>query len=699
DREALGGAAGDSCKDQVCDSDTQVAELTSGDEARVAGLDAPERCATHPGSRNELWCESCETAICGHCARNVAHQAHAVVKLSAAYDDTFEAIEAMQVEMVRSLTDTRQRSALLDAVLLDLATAYGQAQEALDRQVRRDADALEASFTQTQDKLQARLDECREWRSGLEETLKTVQMMVEEFPPAQMVLRRERILGLLEAVERARPTDWWAPPPPADDLADLVQPGWRYTTLYVPMVLELGRKRGHVRVVSDPFPAHGMVWRVEARRSRGPLGDPCLLIAVSCIEGCETSALAIGVHIAAADTTRNSSSSMASTRGGSALELLRRPTEHDQQQHFRQEDHANAWSKNALREFSVCSLPELEDSNVLDGDGGVTVRFGVRPESFKELARVQHERICALEEQVGELRRQKQLNSVDAYGDPDGALSVRQNRRRRDTSDVRGWATSPRINHHGGIGAVRMRQVAEPSSSVGSPRMSAALLSGFTFTSTRDSHVADSPSLLLSPLVVGPDHLRQSSQPNIQLRRSPPEALANSVRRRANSNQARGSGQIPVTSSPLRIGSMLPASPASMCPKSNTAGPNATFSMFGIAACSNVSQVSMAYSQPEFSRQQATSEDGKPAGMLRRLSGWMKTTEGRVTQQAKRMRQQLVVGGNAGHQHSGDKDDDICDWTFLDGTLSPGSPKADSSAAPTSLAMRLVGTAENESPV
>ncbi|KAJ2761206.1 hypothetical protein IWQ56_005308, partial [Coemansia nantahalensis] len=450
---------------------------------------------------------------------------------------------------------------------------------AVARQAQRAGDDVDAAFAQAQAGLNARVDGCREWRGGLEETLRTVQGMVEEFSPAQMVMRRARILALLEAVERARPADWCAPLPAPAALRDLARPGWRYGSLHVPMVLELGRKRGHVRVAGDPFSAHGMVWRVEARRSRGPLGDPCLLVAVSCAEGCDAAAMAVSVHVAD------------SAPGPKAA----RDQPH---QHFRAEESGQAWAKLAAREFTVCSLPALEEAQVLDSSGGVTVHVGVRPASFAELARVQDARIGALEAQVEELRRQQ----------------------RRDTSDVRGWATSPRVP----AGAARMRPAVERFSAAGSPLPSLA--------PGRQPRAMDSPTLLLAPLAGARG---MGLPPHVQLRRSPPElALAASARRRANSSQV---------------------------------------GMFGIArGSSNPSQVSVAQSQPEFSRPPPVADDGRPGSMLRRLSGWVvRARDSRGPHQPKRGRNPPPAAASPPQQPEGG-DDDICDWTFLDGTLSPG---------------------------
>ncbi|KAJ2712421.1 hypothetical protein H4R19_002762, partial [Coemansia spiralis] len=187
-------------------ADTGAAGMAKA-AAEVSEAEVSERCAAHPGSRNEMWCETCAAAICEHCVASAGHQGHRAAKLSAAYDDAFEAVETMQVGIVRSMTEARQRGTLLDAAQAELAASCVAAQDALETQLGRAADALEKSFGQTRDALGARANGCAEWRGALEETLQTVQRLAEELPPAQLVASRARILALLDASEKARPAD------------------------------------------------------------------------------------------------------------------------------------------------------------------------------------------------------------------------------------------------------------------------------------------------------------------------------------------------------------------------------------------------------------------------------------------------------------------------------------------------------------
>ncbi|KAJ2637441.1 hypothetical protein IW137_003811, partial [Coemansia sp. RSA 1287] len=115
---------------------SEVHETTVPDEPEpetdANGEHMSERCTVHPGSRNEQWCVDCKIAICVHCTSN--HPTHIVTKLSAAYDDAFEAIDGMQHTLVEYLRETRQRKTQLEAQEEDVALAYVRAQEALDMQ-------------------------------------------------------------------------------------------------------------------------------------------------------------------------------------------------------------------------------------------------------------------------------------------------------------------------------------------------------------------------------------------------------------------------------------------------------------------------------------------------------------------------------------------------------------------------------------
>ncbi|KAJ2079954.1 hypothetical protein H4R24_003423 [Coemansia sp. RSA 988] len=624
-----------------------------------------ERCAAHPGSRNELWCEGCTEAICGHCAGSAKHQSHVVVKLSAAYDDTFEEVEAMQIKLVRRLTETRQRNALLDESLASLISSLERAQQALDEQLGRDVGAIEKVFERHQDQIQSQIDECAEWRGGLEETLNTVQMMVEEFTPAQLVTRRRRILGLLGAVERARPTKWWSwQQPQTAGLADMAQPPWHYTTLYVPRILELGRRRGHVRVVSDPFSAHGLVWQVEARRSRGELGDSCLAVVATCVESCQSPAFSVSVHVDAAEdpaadglvTPRDDSKLIVGAR-----RALQAATEQETQRHFVQERRAHAWQTQPACEFVMCTLGELQGADLLDSSGGVTVRVGLQPESFRELARVQQERIRVLE--------QRQLDSVASGSGLVDLGSIRPSRRRRESIEDRGWATSPRMAQK--IEPVRMRQVAEPALPR-IPQSPQSIQSRFTFTadSSRHSRYHSQPtgrcasssssngSQSTSPTPATKLIPSSAPQPNICLDlpgrdRSQTESLAQRLHK-----------QTPV---PFPLGAI----------RAQSAQPFAMSAAFE-------SQISM----------HAQSDAGDRSGMLRRLSGWVRTTEGRVAQQARRVRQQLSTSPDL---QDNPKCNSIDDWTFLDMAMSPTSPNV-GDGAPASLAMNMADAASARAP-
>ncbi|KAJ1873651.1 hypothetical protein LPJ55_002102 [Coemansia sp. RSA 990] len=516
-----------------------------------------DRCTMHPGSRNEQWCADCQLAICMHCISN--HKAHKVSKLSAIYDDTYEAIEQMQHQLVAMLADTRKWKTQLDTQATELSLSYVRAQEALDTHVRNSADYVESEYERMNGSMQSRVQACGEWREVLEETMTTVQQMVEELSPALLVARRDRVLSLLDAVEKSRPAildeeDEEGP----ESLVMLVRPCWEFSGIQVPRVMELGRRRGHVRVVGDLFTAHGMVWQAEARRSRGALGDPCLSVTVSCMQGCRSSAYSVSVHLAANSDSKS--------------------------RKFLQETHSHTWYSGSQCEFSLCSLSELKDAQVLDDDEGVVIKIGIRPESFKDLAHVQQDRIKTLEQRVKELEEQQPSNDTSAE----------------------------RSLHR---------------------RTSSAAYDQNTFA---DVAFADVPQS--DPLPKPRDALVQNLTDTPLAERQKDFRLSFALRRRANSSLALG--QQP-QSKQKHLTMPIPFSL------------NNANRVFENAHASD-------------SQSSVNSSQSSASNVLRRLSGWMKSTEDRVVQQARRVRSQLS-------QLPGQKpSDDLDDWTLLEGSLSPG---------------------------
>ncbi|KAJ2732982.1 hypothetical protein IW152_003389 [Coemansia sp. BCRC 34962] len=376
--------------------------LGDGDAAAYA-----DRCATHPGSRNDLWCETCEAAICSHCVSPAtgSHRAHVVVKLAAAYDDTFEAIEALQLDLVGHLGETRQRNALLDEASAAVAEEFSAAMAVLDLQARRDTKRIEIARERAESELVRHSDECMGWRKGLEGALSTVQRMVEELAPAQAVAERSRIERMLGAAAAARPSDW-ADDLPLPRIVDQAMPSWRYSTLYVTAVAELGRRRGHVHVLGDPFSAHGALWQARVSRSRTNVGEPSLALSITCVEG------------PSAKRVFSVSASIAAV----GIELT----------------YSGEWTQKSEHVFSLCLLESIAPA--LDGDGALSVRVGVQPESYRELALAQESRIEDLE---GRLRGlQEELAAAKAEAASLSADASMTARRRR--SEARGWATSPR---------------------------------------------------------------------------------------------------------------------------------------------------------------------------------------------------------------------------------------------------------------
>ncbi|KAJ2796080.1 hypothetical protein H4S07_006316, partial [Coemansia furcata] len=242
-----------------------------------------DRCTTHPGSRNDLWCETCALAVCAHCGAGAAHRTHAVATLAAAYDDTFEAVDGLQLDLVRHLGETRQRNALIDDASAALAADHSAALLAIEAQAERDLSRIDAVCAAAEEELVRQSEGCAAWRAQLESALGTVQQMVDDLAPAQAVAERARMVRLLSSAAVRPPA--LAEPVPPPRLAEDVEPPWRHWELRVVQVMELGRRRGHVHVLGEPFAAHGAVWQAKASRSRTSVGEPSVALSVTCVEG------------------------------------------------------------------------------------------------------------------------------------------------------------------------------------------------------------------------------------------------------------------------------------------------------------------------------------------------------------------------------------------------------------------------------
>ncbi|KAJ2480617.1 hypothetical protein IWW56_002328 [Coemansia sp. RSA 2131] len=522
---------------------------------------ASERCNVHPGSRHEHWCTECQTPLCAHCA---AHHPHSIVTLTQAYDDAFDAIENMQISMVRHLTDTRKRTVTLDTQYAKLAASYEEAHQELDTVVRDMAEDIDSKYHADAEHIREHMGACAEWRTSLEDTASTVQQMVEELPPTQLVAKRDRVLALLSVVERTRPHMYHTQSEP---LVDIVRPPRQMMEFYVPRVLELGRKRGHVRV-QDSKTAFGLSWHIEARRTRGPLGDPCLSITL------RTSSS----HVARVYLTESSN------------------------KHFVQERIVDSQA-----EFTVCSLKELDNMDVLDSLGGVTVHWDVRAQSYKELAHGQQLRICELEQKIQELEEQNKAQRAQS-------VQMKQSGRELQFGNKQ---ASP----------ILLLQPLSPQ---------APIVDAQTPIATH------SPSNSLS--------LSNSNRPKQTQMGTP--TRTKTLRPCANST---------VTATPL---SPTPAKPASSHRRralSLTAKlrrqPPIPFPLASRASSVQLPPICAHSASSSVSVAGSPSEKCKEKGVLRRLSGWMRSTEGRVAGQARRVKRQLSAGSQC---------DELEDWTFLD---------------------------------
>ncbi|KAJ2575589.1 hypothetical protein GGH95_003748, partial [Coemansia sp. RSA 1836] len=363
--------SGPACGAGLAQEEPEETEAAEGAAVAVVS----DRCSTHPGSRNDLWCDTCQAAVCSHCAGGAGHRTHAVATLASAYDDAYEEVEAEQLALLRHLGETRARNAALDAAGEALADDYGAALAVLDAQLARDTERVEALRAEAEAALERRGDECAQWREALEGAVDAVQRMVEDLAPAQAVTERARMLRMLRGAAQARPAAWCEEPLQGAEslLAASVAPGWHYAAaLRVAAVAELGRRRGHVHVVGARFAAHGAVWQARVSRSRTAVGEPSLALAVACVEGgAERRAFSVAARVAGL---------------GAAAGL---------------KTHAGEWAQGSEHVFTLCLLDAVAPA--LDADGALEVRVGVRAESFRELALAQAARIAVLEARVAAL--------------------------------------------------------------------------------------------------------------------------------------------------------------------------------------------------------------------------------------------------------------------------------------------------------
>ncbi|KAJ2783604.1 hypothetical protein GGI15_002519 [Coemansia interrupta] len=383
-----------------------------------------ERCGTHPGQRNDMWCDECQAAICSHCAR-AAHGGHVTLKLSEAYNDAYDEIEEVQMALVQLLGETRRRQALVDAGQRALEAAHAQAQAWLAEDRARDERQVAALHEQALERLALHEAACSEWRQHLDATAEMAQHVAEDFTQAQAVAARGVAARLLTIAEKSRPGTWAdSVEDTSDALTEVVRPGAQHATLVVARVADLGRKRGHVRVVGDALAALGGVWRMEARRTNSRTGESMLAVTVSCVErGDGAGDYTVGVQLAEAPKVRA-------------------------------REHRGAWAAGSSHEFVVCAMDALGGSGALAKDGSVEVRMSVRAESYRGLAEVQASRIAALEQRVAALEAERASAAPPAASSGESSdgvrdrarltASLRAERRSRPRSESRGWVTSPR---------------------------------------------------------------------------------------------------------------------------------------------------------------------------------------------------------------------------------------------------------------
>ncbi|KAJ1881763.1 hypothetical protein LPJ57_001396 [Coemansia sp. RSA 486] len=606
-----------------------------------------ERCTMHPGMRNDLWCENCEAAICEHCNKPGAHHSgHQVLKLSVAYDDTFESIEQVQLQLMSYLSETRIRSTLLDSTLNMAMASYENTRQLVEQLKEEELEHLDLEYGRMEQKMLELVEECSGWRQHVEESVELAQKMAEEFTPAQAVAQRGLFLRVLAFATDSRPDTWDHGVPEHRDYADLAIPASMVDKLTVPNVMELGRKRGHVRVAGDLFTAHGSVWRMEARRTRNRTGDPMLTVSVSCVERGGSSDVRYTVGV-----------SLASESSASGVFVQSR---------------RDQWELGSSHDFALCSLDELlqQPASVLNDSGSVAVRLSVDIAGYKMLAEAQDDRIRALEQRIRDLESQQQQqrgrggSSGESDTGPIGGTpvinttgSLRPDRRKR--SDSRGWATSPRMAHRrqqdfaAGTGSSHVRV-----KSMVSPMPALPALKSLSASSGSSVSAAASESLASTLMPITTEHKPASAH------QSPAQVVSNDVDLDGglcSAEDCNGAAQMD-TVSPKQKKPEHRRTSSSLSAKLRRAPP--------IPFPLNLRAHSVQSQAPSVAGSESQTSLGDSSSVLRRLSGWMRSTEGKMAKRVRQLAGNVRDADGGGGGGGGGLDD----WTFLDKSLSPGFP-------------------------
>ncbi|KAJ1677943.1 hypothetical protein EV182_005120, partial [Spiromyces aspiralis] len=295
---------------------------------------------------------------------------------------------------------------------------------------------LETKYERHKKKLIYARDKLNRWQEQLCEMAEKVQRQMEEFTPIQAVYNRDRLLALMEdtctmdgQIDRAYLESEMY------DLADEVRPPLQFAQVLLEKAGELGCRRGHVKVISDPFSSNGVVWQAEIRRVRNHIGDACLVVNICQIDGhIDKQLYNYEVKLLRVPTTsgKDRSPTKGQIEGGAAM-----PIEVAGQLE---------WSVGESQAFEMCTMCKLAESGILNDKGSLLVQFGLAPLTYRQLAHSQSNRIAALERQLSQMKadRDSCLSSPESGADIDRA----RQRRKSDAGTRKGWVTSPRHRHH-----------------------------------------------------------------------------------------------------------------------------------------------------------------------------------------------------------------------------------------------------------
>ncbi|KAJ1916772.1 Tripartite motif containing 37 [Mycoemilia scoparia] len=423
-----------------------ISEPTTLESMNIMSPSFPDTCTSHPGSKLEFWCHTCILPICLDCSLpGKTHDNHAWEKLAAVYDEIYEEIETRVAQAAELVEDAGTQ-------LIDIETRIGYLEESHKSAIstlgsikQYETQTINKKYNRHYRKLDKARSKLNRWQEQLCEMTENVQQQVEIFSPIQMVYNRDQLLRVMdETVFNGRPVvEKTLTESDMYDLVDDARPPLQFAQVKLESAAELGRKRGHIKVVSDPFSSCGVVWQAEIRRIRDRIGEARLSISICQIDGhIDSQPYLCKIKLLKTGNNAESKPDCPPPPSGGGFE----------------KSSQESWSVGESHTFEMCSMRKLATSNMLNKEdgGSLIVQFGIAPLTYRQLALNQTNRITTLEQQVKRLKssgNNKMLPDSGGSGsgvspDKGSYYSIRARQRRKsDANDKKGWATSPRHRH------------------------------------------------------------------------------------------------------------------------------------------------------------------------------------------------------------------------------------------------------------